>query len=95
MSFEDEFPIGCEVLCTEHSIHKGAVGIVYGYGSDTLKVVFSPDQHPNWTRAAKLQNGFDKKYFNLFPRRFIRTDGVRMTPVIRKIRQMEQRRRAA
>jgi hypothetical protein len=95
MSFEDEFPIGCEVLCTQHSIHKGAIGTVIGYGLDTLKVVFSPDQHPDWGRATNLQNGLDKKYFNLFPRRFVRTDGVRITPVIRKIRQMEQRRRAA
>jgi hypothetical protein len=92
MSFEDEFPIGCEVLCVDHEVHIGAVGVVVKHNEDTIRVEFYQERHPNPRSAFPTGK---KQYHNLFPRRFIRTDGVRMTPVIRKIRQMEQRRRAA
>jgi hypothetical protein len=94
MSFEEDFPIGCEVECIDHAIHLGAIGTVIGYGEDTIKIKFNKDTHPNPIEAFNVRDR-DKFPFSLFPYRFIRTDGMTITPIIRKIRQMEQRRRAA
>ena len=94
MSFEEDFPIGCEVECIDHSIHLGAIGTVIGYGEDTIKIKFNQATHPNPTQAFNVRDR-EKFPFTLFHWRLIRTDGTTITPIIRKIRQMEQRRKAA